>query len=126
MLQKLSQDQLKIGLALAFALYLANSQSSSTVAKTNRTSDRNANAIALNASLPPVDNTVSGCNSAQRRVQVESDSVLNLRSYANGPVLGTLAPGEIVTAQEIDGAWLKVTTTSGQSGWAFRQYLGCR
>ena len=118
-------QRLKIALALAFALYISNGLSNSTAAKSNRlvARDRPA-AIALAASTAPAN--PSDCPTPQRQVQVSANTVLNLRSYANGPVLETLAPGTTVTAQRRDGAWLEVTTPSGQSGWAFSQYLGCR
>jgi len=128
MLKKPSPDQLKIGLALAFALYVANGQANSTAAKTNqlKNDDRPA-AVALSASTTPAIAVGSGgCRTAQRQVQVPADAVLNLRSYANGPVVSTIAPGATVTAQRRDGAWSEVITASGQSGWAFSQYLGCR
>lgn len=129
MLQKFAQNQLKIGLGLAFLLFLVNGQNNSTAARAKRTvANNNAAPIALAASTPVPSNSssVTGCATAQRQVQLPADAVLNLRSYANGPVVGNLAPGATVTAQQRDGAWLEVTTASGQSGWAFSQYLGCR
>ncbi len=127
MLKKLTQNQLKIGLGLAFVLFLVNGQNDSTAARSKRpVTNNNATPIALAASTTPTSNGVTGCATAQRQVQLPADAVLNLRSYANGPVINTLAPGATVTAQRRDGAWLEVTTGAGQSGWAFSQYLGCR
>lgn len=129
MLQKPSPDQLKIGIGLAFALFLVNGQNNSTVTRTQRTVASNTTTpIALAASTATVSSpaVAGGCATAQRQVQIPADAVLNLRSYANGPILNTLAPGTTVTVQRNDGAWLEVITASGQSGWAFSQYLGCR
>lgn len=135
MLKTLSQNQLKIGLGLAFALFLVNGQNNSTAARARRAianSYSSSPSVALAASTttpisPAVGGgvPVQGCASAQRQVQLPADAVLNLRSYANGPVIATLTPGTTVTAQRSDGTWLEVTTGSGQSGWAFNQYLGC-
>ena len=128
MFDKLSQNQLKIILGLAFALFLVNGQNNSTVAKAKRANQRSAvaeSAVPTALAASPIPNAVAGCATAQRQVQLPADAVLNLRSYANGPVITTLAPGSIVTAQRRDGAWLEVVTASGQSGWAFGQYLGC-
>lgn len=122
MLQKISPDQLKFGLLMALLIYLVNGQNSYTSATTNRSIE--SNPVTLAATATPARKGIGTC--ATRSVQVAPDSVLNLRSYPNGPVVKTLAPGEIVTAQNRDGAWLKVTTAAGQSGWAFSQYLGCR
>ncbi len=129
MLQKFVQNQLKIGLGLAFLLFLVNGQNNSTAARAKRTvASQNSTPVALAASAPAAiaPTGVTGCATNQRQVQLPADAVLNLRSYANGPVVSTLAPGATVTAQQRDGAWLEVTTASGQSGWAFSQYLGCQ
>lgn len=124
MLQKVSPDQLKFGLLMALLIYLVNGQNTYTSAKTNRSISNQTAPPSLAATTLPTSTGV--CTTAQRSVQVVSDAVLNLRSYPNGPVVQTLASGEIVTAQHRDGAWLQITTAAGQSGWAFSQYLGCR
>ncbi len=128
MLKKLTPTQLKIGIGLAFALFLVNGQNDSTAARNKRpVPNNNATPVtALAASPPPASSDITGCATAQHQVQLPADAVLNLRSYANGPVVATLPPGATVTAQRSDGAWLEVTTGSGQSGWAFSQYLSCR
>jgi hypothetical protein len=132
--KKFTPDQFKFGLLLVLLLYLVNGQKG-TAAKMNlAVGQRQMGAIASPASagmaLAPAPNSAAapadGCATAQRAVQVEADAVLNLRSYPNGPVLNTLAPGTAVTVQRSEGQWSEVVAPNGSLGWSFNAYLGCR
>jgi hypothetical protein len=134
MFKKFSPDQFKFGLLIVLLLYLVNGQKGTTAANRDRPADSSNNgAIALaappatasQASAGIAPTASSSCPSGQRRVQVEADAVLNLRSSPNGPILTTLLPGTAVSAQRSQGQWSEVITPSGQVGWAFNQYLGC-
>ena len=51
---------------------------------------------------------------------------LNLRECAGlqCTVIAWLSQGDVLTVQETDYDWIKVTTTAGQNGWVYSKYCG--
>lgn len=56
---------------------------------------------------------------------------LNVRSYPNGPIIGTLRNGEVVIVRGIrrddrGRPWARLYSNDGEIGWIFREYISCR
>lgn len=57
---------------------------------------------------------------------------LNVREYPNGPIVGTLRNGRVVTIHGIrrdnrGRPWAQIYSSDGRNiGWIFREYISCR